>query len=159
MSAQPALMSERDAAVAQILARHQTREGALLPILHDVQAAFGYVPADLLGQIAGALNLSEAEVYGVVSFYHDFRDSPAGRHILRICRAEACQAVGGAALAGHARASLGLDWHQTTPDGRITLEPAFCLGLCACGPAAMIDGRPVARLDGEGLDQLIAGLV
>lgn len=154
--AEPA--SARGAAVAEIVARHRGAEGPLLPILHDVQAAFGHIPPDVLPQIAQALPIPAAELHGVVTFYHDFRQAPAGRHVLRICRAEACQAVGGAALADHARDLLGLDWHGTTPDGRVTLEPVFCLGLCACGPAAMVDGRPVARLDAGKLDRIVAGL-
>jgi formate dehydrogenase subunit gamma len=133
--------------IAEILEAHQGLEGPLLPILHAVQAAFGYVPDSAIPQIAKALMLSKAEVHGVVSFYHDFREKPAGRHVLKLCRAEACQAVGADAVAGRIKAALGIDWHETTPDGRVTLEPVFCLGLCACGPAAMVDGRLVGRCD------------
>jgi formate dehydrogenase subunit gamma len=131
--------------IAEILADHQGLEGPLLPILHAVQAAFGHVPEVAVPQIAKALGLSKAEVHGVVSFYHDFREAPAGRHVLKLCRAEACQAVGADAVAGRIKAALGIDWHETTPDGRVTLEPVFCLGLCACGPAALVDGRLVGR--------------
>lgn len=131
--------------IAEILEAHQGLEGPLLPILHAVQAAFGFIPEAAVPQIAKALMLSKAEVHGVVSFYHDFRSAPAGRHVLKLCRAEACQAVGADAVAGRIKAALGIDWHETTPDGRVTLEPVFCLGLCACGPAAMIDGRLVGR--------------
>jgi hypothetical protein len=102
------------------------------------------------------LNLSRAEVHGVVSFYHDFRTAPAGRHLIRLCRAEACQAMGADRVAAHAQAALGIDWHETTPDGAVTLEPVFCLGLCACAPAALIDGRVVGRVDAARLDALIA---
>jgi formate dehydrogenase subunit gamma len=137
-------MSDR---IAEILEAHAGLEGPLLPILHAVQAAFGHVPQGVIPQIAAALNLSKAEVHGVVSFYHDFREAPAGRHVLKLCRAEACQAVGADAVAGRIKAALGIDWHETTPDGRVTLEPVFCLGLCACGPAAMVDGRLVGRCD------------
>lgn len=144
--------------IAEILTAHQGREGALLPILHDIQAAFGHVPQSCLPQIARALNLSKAEVHGVVSFYHDFRAAPAGTHIVKLCRAEACQAVGADRVAAHARASLGVDWHGTTPDGKVTLEPVFCLGLCACGPAAMVDGRLIGRVDEARLDGLLAGV-
>jgi formate dehydrogenase subunit gamma len=133
--------------IAGIIAAHQGLEGPLLPILHAVQAEFDHVPQSAVPQIAQALSLSKAEVHGVVTFYHDFRDAPAGRHVLKLCRAEACQAVGADAVAGRIKAALGIDWHETTPDGRVTLEPVFCLGLCACGPAAMVDGRLVGRCD------------
>lgn len=142
--------------VAAICARHEGVDGALLPILHDVQAQFGHVPFGAVPVIASALNLSRAEVHGVVSFYHDFRTSPAGRHVLRICRAEACQAMGGTALEAAARARLGLDWHETSRDGAVTLEPVYCLGLCACGPAVMLDGRGHGRVDAARLDVLLA---
>lgn len=133
--------------IAEILDAHQGLEGPLLPILHAIQAAFGYVPDSAIPQIAAALMLSKAEVHGVISFYHDFRSAPAGRHVLKLCRAEACQTVGADAVADRIKAALGIDWHETTADGRVTLEPVFCLGLCACGPAAMVDGRLVGRCD------------
>jgi formate dehydrogenase subunit gamma len=133
--------------IAEILDAHQGLEGPLLPILHAIQGAFGYVPDDAIPQIAKALMLSKAEVHGVVSFYHDFRSAPAGRHVLKLCRAEACQTVGADEVADRIKKALGIDWHETTPDGRVTLEPVFCLGLCACGPAAMVDGRLVGRVD------------
>lgn len=126
-----------------------------MPILHAVQAEFGYVPQAALPIIALALNLSRAEVHGVMSFYHDFREEPAGRHIVKLCRAVACQAMGGDALADHARARLGVDWHGTTPGG-VTLEPVFCLGLCACAPAALVDGRVVGRVNAARFDELAA---
>jgi formate dehydrogenase subunit gamma len=140
----------------EILSDHKGLEGALLPILHAVQAAFGHVPQAAVPQIAKALNLSKAEVHGVVSFYHDFRDAPAGRHVLKLCRAEACQAVGADRVAAHVQAALGVDWHGTTPDGTVTLEPVFCLGLCACGPAAMLDGQLIGRCDEARSDAVIA---
>ncbi|MGA0541422.1 formate dehydrogenase subunit gamma [Neotabrizicola sp. VNH66] len=146
------------ARVREILEDHRTTEGALLPILHDVQAAFGYIPEGALPVIAEALTISRAEAYGVMTFYHDFRERPAGRHVLKLCRAEACQAVGAEGIAAHACEKLGLDWHETGADGRVTLEPVFCLGLCASGPAAMVDGKLVARLDREKLDKIIEGL-
>jgi formate dehydrogenase subunit gamma len=133
--------------IAEILAAHRGLEGPLLPILHAVQEAYGYVPEAAVPQIALSLGLSKAEVHGVVSFYHDFREKPAGRHLLKLCRAEACQAMGADRVAGAVKAALGIDWHETTPDGNVTLEPVFCLGLCACGPAAMVDGRLVGRCD------------
>jgi formate dehydrogenase subunit gamma len=107
--------------------------------------------------IAQALALSRAEVHGVVSFYHDFREASAGARVLKLCRAEACQAVGGDALAARLQARLGIGWGETTPDGRLTLDQVFCLGLCACGPAALIDGAPVGRLDDARLDALLLG--
>ena len=142
--------------VTEILAAHQGMEGPLLPILHAVQAEFGHVPQSVLPVIAKALNLSKAEVHGVVSFYHDFRDVPAGRHVLKLCRAEACQAMGADRVAAHAKGALGVGWHATTPDGAVTLEPVFCLGLCACGPAAMMDGHLIGRCDEARVDALIA---
>ena len=128
-----------------IIARHAGREGPLLPILHDVQAEWGMIPEAAQPIIGSALGMSRAEVYGVVSFYHDFREAPAGRHVLRLCRAEACQSVGADALAEQVRGALGLDWHETSADGRLTLEPVFCLGLCACAPAAQMNDRLVGR--------------
>ena len=145
------------AQVGEILTRHQGREGALLPILHDVQAAFGMVPQEILPQIAKALNISKAEVHGVVTFYHDFREHKAGAHVVKLCRAEACQAVGGDRVAAHAKAALGVDWHGTSADG-VTLEPVFCLGLCACGPAALVDGRLIGRVDEARFDAVLAGV-
>ncbi|WP_323038650.1 formate dehydrogenase subunit gamma [Gemmobacter sp.] len=158
MTIHPGPVSQRASAVADILKRHQGIDGALLPVLHDVQAAFGHVPQEVLPQIAAALGMSNAEVHGVLTFYHDFRSSPAGRHVVRLCRAEACQAMGAEDLAQRAQDRLGIGWHDTTADNRVTLEPVFCLGLCACGPAAMVDGRLVGRLDADRLDDLIGGL-
>lgn len=130
-------------------------EGPLLPILHEVQREFGYVPQEALPVIAEELNLSRAEVHGVMTFYHDYRDHPAGRHVLKLCRAEACQSIGGDALAERVKTLLGIDFHQTTLDGAVTLEPVYCLGLCACAPSAMLDGEVYGRLD----DQMAAELV
>ncbi|MBK8440462.1 MAG: formate dehydrogenase subunit gamma [Rhodobacter sp.] len=137
--------------LADILDAHRGMEGALLPILHAVQAAFGHVPQEALPIIAKDLNISKAEAHGVMSFYHDFREKPAGRSVLKLCRAEACQAQGSDALAAAVQAKLGLDWHETSADGTVTLEPVFCLGLCACGPAAMVDGQLVGRATVETL--------
>jgi formate dehydrogenase subunit gamma len=131
-------------------------EGGTLVILHALQEAFGYVPEPAIPMIASALNLSRAEIYGVFTFYHDFRHEPAGRHVLKLCRAEACQAAGGDALAARAEAKLGVTIGNTTPDQRVTLEPIYCLGLCATAPSAMLDGRLVGRLDEERLDALVA---
>lgn len=121
--------------------------GAVLPILHALQEEFGYIDQAAVPLIAAALNLSRAEVHGVISFYHDFRGAPPGSHVLRLCRAEACQSMGADALADAARERLQIDWGETTADGRVTLEPVFCLGLCACAPAAMLDGRVFGRVD------------
>jgi formate dehydrogenase subunit gamma len=131
-------------------------EGPLLPILHGVQKEFGYVPSEALPVIAKALNLTRADVYGVVSFYHDFRDQPAGRHVLKVCRAESCQAMGGDAVADRLRSVLGVDWHETSKDGAVTLEPVYCLGLCACSPTAMLDGEVIGRLDEEKIGEIAA---
>lgn len=131
-------------------------EGPLLPILHAVQDEFGYVPDACLPVIARELNLSRAEVYGVVTFYHDFRNHPAGRHVLKLCRAEACQSMGGDKLAERAKALLGIDFHETTADGAVTLEPVYCLGLCSCSPSAMLDGEVHGRIDDAALEALVA---
>ncbi|MDR0807907.1 MAG: formate dehydrogenase subunit gamma [Gemmobacter sp.] len=142
--------------VNEIIAAHRGAEGPLLPILHDIQHSFGHVPQAALPVIAEALALSRAELHGVVTFYHDFRAAPAGRHVVKLCRAESCQSVGADRVADHARAKLGVDWHGTTADGKVTLEPVFCLGLCACGPSAMVDGRVVGRVDEARFDALLA---
>lgn len=139
-----------------ILARHADQEGPLLPILHSVQAEFGFIPGDVVQTIADHLNITRAEVHGVITFYHDFRDAPAGRHIVKICRAEACQAVGGNAISERAFEKLGVGWHGTTANGAVTLEPVYCLGLCACAPAAMVDDKVVGRVDADKLDALLA---
>ncbi|XAZ23189.1 formate dehydrogenase subunit gamma [Sinorhizobium sp. B11] len=131
-------------------------EGPLLPIVHEIQEQFGYVPQEALPVISEELNLSRAEVHGVVTFYHDYRDHPAGRHVLKLCRAEACQSMGGDALAERIKTLLGIDFHQTTLDGSVTLEPVYCLGLCACAPAAMLDGEVHGRVDGELAAELVA---
>ena len=138
-----------------IIEEHRTLDGPAIPILHALQKEFGHVPEQAVPLVAHALNLSRAEVHGIVTFYHDFRHEPAGRHVLKLCRAEACQSRGGDDLAAHAKARLRLDWGGTAPNGSITLEPVFCLGLCATAPAAMLDGRVAGRLDTERLDALI----
>nr|MEC9421938.1 formate dehydrogenase subunit gamma [Pseudomonadota bacterium] len=132
-----------------------TLEGPLLPMLHGLQAEFGYVPQAAVELIAEALNLSKAEVHGVISFYHDFRKATAGRHVVKICRAEACQAVGGEALGEAVLAKLGLDWHGTTRNGAVTLEPVYCLGLCACAPAAMVDGKVIGRVTEDRMTRIL----
>jgi formate dehydrogenase subunit gamma len=140
---------------SEIIAAHAGPQGATLPILHALQDAFGYIPDEAILMVAHALNLTRAEVYGVVSFYHDFRHSPPGRHHLRLCRAEACQSMGADRLAARAKAKLGIGWGETTGDGAVTLDPVFCLGLCATAPSAMLDGKLVGRLNDVRLDRLI----
>ncbi|HBZ45552.1 MAG TPA: formate dehydrogenase subunit gamma [Maritimibacter sp.] len=138
-------------AIRDVIDAHLHLEGPLLPILHGMMEAFDHVPDSALPLIADALNISRAEVHGVMSFYHDFRSIPAGRHVVKICRAEACKSVGADALAERALATLGTSWHGTTPNGAVTIEPVYCLGLCANGPAAMVDDRVVAGLDEDRL--------
>lgn len=144
------------ARAAAVIEAHRGMAGAMLPLLHAIQAEFGCVPHEVEPMIATALNLSRAEVFGVITFYHDFRRAPAGRHVLKICRAEACQAMGAAAMARGLLDRLGLGWGDSTADGRLTIEPTFCLGLCACAPAALYDGEPLAGIDGVRLDMLVA---
>ncbi len=131
-------------------------DGALLPILHAIQAEHGYVPADAVPVIADRLNLSRAEVHGVISYYHHFRKTPAGKIVVQLCQAEACQSVGSEAVTEHAKRSLGIDFHETTADGHVTLEPVYCLGHCACGPSMMVGERLHARVDKAKFDALIA---
>ncbi|MCB1458767.1 MAG: formate dehydrogenase subunit gamma [Nitratireductor sp.] len=138
-----------------IVRDHSDMEGPLLPILHAFQEAYGVVPQGAYQTIADALNISKAELHGVVSFYHDFRSNPSGRHVLKICRAEACQSVGANALAQSTLERLGIDWNGTTSDGNLTVEPVYCLGLCACGPAAMLDGKVAGRLDTTRMNALL----
>jgi len=134
------------------------REGPLLPILHGLQQEFGCVPREAEPLIADLVNITRAEVHGVVSFYHDFRWEPAGRHVLKLCRAEACQSMGGEGNARRLLKKLGLDWGGTTPDGKLSVEPVYCLGLCATAPGALLDGEPLGRVDAEQLEALVAEL-
>jgi formate dehydrogenase subunit gamma len=143
--------------ILAIVGRHRHRDGPLLEILHEVQAAFGCVPAAAVPVIARALNLSRAEVHGVVTFYHHFRSAPPGRRVLRLCRAESCQAAGSRELERHAQRRLGIGFGETTPDGSVTLEAVYCLGLCACSPAAMLDQEVHGRLTPDRLDALLDG--
>jgi len=130
----------------------------LIPLLHDIQKQYKHIPAESVPVIAKGLNLSRAEVHGVISFYHDFRISPAGRHIVQICRAEACQAMGSRQLEAHAKKSLGIEFGQTSGDGSVTLEPVYCLGNCTCSPSVRIGDQIYARIDNAQFDQLIADL-
>lgn len=147
-----------DVDVTNITQQFSGEPGALLPMLHAIQSAYGYIPEASVAQIARVLNLSRAEVHGVISFYHDFRTEQAGRHIVQICRAEACQSMGSRQLEAHAKESLGIEFGQTTADGEITLEPVYCLGNCACSPSMRIGDQVYARVDNTRFDQLIAQL-
>ena len=141
--------------VSGIIAELKTKPGALLPILHGIQEALGYVPQGSVPLIAHELNLSRAEVHGVISFYHYFRGTPPGRHTVYICRAEACQAMGSEALEAYAKSSLGVDYHENTSDGAITLEPVYCLGNCACSPSIMVDKKVHGRVSPERFDDIM----
>ncbi|TRC75128.1 formate dehydrogenase subunit gamma [Mesorhizobium sp. WSM4307] len=155
MTMQPASteIASRTAAIVQEM---KGLEGPLLPILHEIQEEFGHVPQAALPVIADGLNLSRAEVHGVVTFYHDFRARPAGRHVLKLCQAEACQSMGSDSVAAKIKQLLGIGFHETTSDGSVTLEPVYCLGLCACSPSAMLDGEVIGRLDSEKIDEILA---
>ena len=139
-----------------IVAGKQSMPGPLLPILHALQEEFGYIDREAEPLIADILNVTRAEVHGVVTFYHDFRHAPPARHVLKLCRAEACQSTGGDKLAAHAEAKIGVALGGATADGRVSLEPVYCLGLCAVAPSAMLDGRVIGRMDEEKLDALLA---
>jgi len=144
--------------VGRVLAERRHMAGALLPVLHGIQDALGYVPPEAVPQIADGLNLSRAEIHGVISFYHHFRETPPGQHTVYLCRAESCQAMQGRALEAHAKKALEIDFHQTTADGGVTLEPIYCLGNCALSPAVMIDGDVHGRLTPQRFDALIGAL-
>lgn len=146
------------AAVQQILESLQHKPGALLPILHAIQDSQGYIPPESIQMIADALQQTRAEVHGVVTFYHHFRLSPPGKHVIQICRAEACQARGVRALEAHAKNTLGVDYHGTTADREITLEPVYCLGNCACGPSIRVGDQIMGRVDAERFDTLVEEL-
>jgi formate dehydrogenase subunit gamma len=143
-----------EAQASLVVRRHIGVKGALLPILHDLQAEFGFIPAEAVPYVASALNLTRAEVHGVVSFYHDFREKPAGRHVLKLCRAEACQSLGSEATARQVLDRFGIDWESTTPDGSLTVEATYCLGLCASGPSALLDGQPIGRMGPAAIDEI-----
>ena len=141
---------------AEIVEAHSSLEGPLLPILHGIQEEFGYVPSEALPIIAEKLNLSRAEVHGVATFYHDYRKHPAGRHVLKLCQAEACQSMGSDQVAAMVKSALGIGFHETAADGSVTLEPVYCLGLCACAPAAMLDGAVIGRLNADMVREIAA---
>jgi formate dehydrogenase subunit gamma len=152
----PDLPEEVRSAVVEVTTRLRLLPGALLPVLHGVQQALGHVPPDAVPLIARELNLSRADVHGVISFYHHFRSEPAGQRVIRLCRAESCQATGGAALEQHIRQRLGVDFHETTADGAFTLEPVYCLGNCACSPVMMVDDELKGRLTPARFDAWLA---
>ncbi len=142
--------------VVRVLAKLKSRPGPLLEVLHGVQADLGFIPPAAVPLIAEELNLSRAEVHGVITFYHHFRRTPPGRHTVQICRAESCQSMGAERLAEHAVQRLGVDFHETTADGAFSLEPVYCLGNCACSPAVMIDADLYGRVSPERFDELVA---
>jgi formate dehydrogenase subunit gamma len=142
----------------EIIAGAKAGDGAMLPVLHALQEDFGYIPEEAIGLVAAELNLSRADVYGVVSFYHDFRRQPPARHVVKLCSAEACQSMGSAEVANCAERRLGIKMGQTTSDGRVSLEPIYCLGLCAVAPSAMVDGKLVGRLNEAGVEAMLARL-
>jgi NADH:ubiquinone oxidoreductase 24 kD subunit len=149
-------VADVSARTSAVIAEHAHLEGPLLPILHGIQDEFGFVPQESLPVIADALNMSRAEVHGVVTFYHDYRRQPAGRHVLRICQAEACQSMGSDRIAAQVKAALGIGFGETTRDGSVTLEAVYCLGLCACAPSAMLDGEVIGRVDADTVNEIMA---
>ena len=155
MGSERANESWSEGEVRAIVTRHRDRPGALLPVLHELSETFGYLDRRALSIVAEVLNLSEAEVFGVVSFYNDFRTEPTGRTVVRICRAEACQSMGAERIVSHATERLGVGLGGTTPDGAVTLEQVFCLGNCALSPAMAVDGRLVGRVDEARFDELV----
>jgi len=145
--------------ISKIVDDHAGQVGALMPILHAVQEHFGFVPEAAVPLLASKLNLSRAEVHGVIGFYHDFRAQPAGKHLVQVCRAEACQAMGSEALEQHIKGLLGIDFGQTTADGKFSLEPVYCLGNCACTPSVRIDAEIHARVTPKRFEKLLQSLL
>ena len=154
----PMMSRAQRAVVDEACSALKEMAGPLIPILHAVQNQLGFVPKDAVPVIARELNLSIAEVHGVITFYHYFRTNPGGRHVIHVCRAEACQSVGAAATEAHAKRTLGIDFHGTTKDGAISLEPVYCLGNCALGPAVMIDKQLYGRVSAQRFDRLVQSL-
>mgnify|MGYP000844565890 FL=1 len=150
--------AQNTADISHLVTQYKAVPGGLLPLLHAIQAELGYVPDTKVPAIATGLNLSRAEVHGVISFYHDFKTHPVGQHTVQICRSEACQSMGSRQLEAHAKALLGIDYHETTEDGAITLEPVYCLGNCACSPSVRINNDIYARVDAERFDDLMADI-
>ncbi len=155
----PNLPAATAARVRAVIDERRHLAGALMPVLHGIQDALGYIPEDAIPLIAHELNLSRAEVHGVITFYHHFRTHAPGRHVVRICRAEACQALGARALEAHAKKTLGVDFHETTKDGALTLEAVYCLGNCGCGPSVLVDPDQLhARVTPAAFDALVGAL-
>lgn len=144
------------AEATKIVAARAGEKGATMPILHDLMERFGHVDRAIVPIVADAMNLSRAEIHGTLTFYHDFREHAPGRRLLKVCRAEACQSRGALTMHDALKQKLDIDWHGTTADGAITIEPVYCLGLCACAPAVLVDGEPVGNVTIEALDDLIA---
>ncbi len=155
-SGRPRVEPWDEARALEIIAEFKTIEGATLPVLHALQEEFGFIPEEAVHLVAAELNLSRAEIFGVVSYYLDFRRQPSGRHVVKLCGAEACQSMGGASVAACAERRLGIKVGETTADGRVTLEHVYCLGLCAVAPSAMIDGKLVGRLSDTSLEAQLA---
>ncbi len=149
-------VEELAARTASVISEYGDLEGPLLPILHGLQHEFGFVPPQSLPIVAKALNISKAEAHGVATFYHDYRAAPAGRHVLKLCQAEACQSMGSDAIAAQIKQALGIGFHETSADGSVTLEPVYCLGLCACAPSAMLDGEVIGRIDTDAVEEIVA---
>lgn len=145
-------------AVLSAIEENKHLEGPLLPILHRIQNDLGHIPSEHVSDIAEALNLSRAEVHGVITFYHSFKTKPHGKHVIEVCRAESCQAKGGRAIEAAVKAKLGVDFEETTDDGEITLEPVYCLGNCGCSPAVKIDAQVYGRVTEESVIDLIDSL-
>ncbi|HTH94573.1 MAG TPA: formate dehydrogenase subunit gamma [Rhodocyclaceae bacterium] len=158
MTTTPALSDQQQKALDDILARLKDEPGPLFPILHAIQDTLGYVPEVTVPQIARAINRSRAEIHGVITFYHHFRQHPVGKHMVQVCRAEACQSMGCTDLEAHAKKSLGIDWHGTTADGQISLEAVYCLGNCALSPSIRVNDDIVGRVSKERFDEVIAEL-
>jgi formate dehydrogenase subunit gamma len=154
----PDSASARLETVRHLAEQYRDQPGALLPLLHATQEALGHIPPDAVATIAAALNLSRAEVHGVITYYHFFRSTPPGRHVVQVCRAEACQSCGAEDLLVHAEKVLGCKRHSTRADGAVTLEPVYCLGLCASSPAIQIDDRLHGRMTTQGLDRLVTAM-
>jgi formate dehydrogenase subunit gamma len=152
------IANTKQQAVLLAIDENKHLEGALLPILHRIQHDLGHIPSEHVIDIAEGLNLSRAEVHGVITFYHSFKTEPQGKHIIEVCRAESCQAKGGRAIEAAVKAKLGIDFDQTTADGEITLEPVYCLGNCACSPAVKINSQIYGRVTQERVNDLIDSL-
>jgi formate dehydrogenase subunit gamma len=147
--------AQRDVTIRRLAETKAAEPGALLPILHAIQDELGHVPETAVGIVADVLNLSRAEVHGVVTFYHFFRTHPAGKHTLYLCRAEACQSMGARQLEQYVKEKLSVDFHETTSDGRFSLEPVYCLGNCACSPAVMVDETVYGRVTPQRIDEIV----